>query len=76
MKVKQEFVDRDTGAAYAVGDIYEGSPERIAELRERGYLTKTDVTPAVEGVATEIEPVPVPEPAPTTRKTRAAQTDE
>lgn len=64
MKVKQAFTDRDTGMAYAVGEVYRGTADRVAELRESGHLTKTDT-------ASESEPeaeVPAAEPAPTRRK--------
>lgn len=67
MKVKQGFTDRDTGYTYQPGDIYAGTPERITELREADYLTKTDVP---------VEAAPAAEPAPTPRKGRAAQSDE
>lgn len=67
MKVKTAFTDRDTGYTYQPGDIYAGTPERITELREADYLTKTDVPE---------QAAPAAEPAPPTRKARTAPADE
>lgn len=37
-KVTAPFRDRETWRAYAVGDEYDGTPERIQELSEGGYV--------------------------------------
>ena len=37
-KVTVPFRDRETWRAYAVGDVYDGTPERIQELSEGGYV--------------------------------------
>lgn len=37
-KVTAPFRDRRTWRAYAVGDEYDGTPERIQELSEGGYV--------------------------------------
>lgn len=37
-KVTAPFRDRMTWRAYAVGDEYDGTPERIQELSEGGYV--------------------------------------
>lgn len=38
VKVTAPFRDRSTWRAYAVGDEYDGTPERIQELSEGGYV--------------------------------------
>lgn len=38
MKVVNPFTDKITKKRYEVGDIYEGSKERIAILTEKGFL--------------------------------------
>lgn len=42
-KVKKAFTDRESGMSHAVGDTYSGTEERVAELQEGGYLTKTEI---------------------------------
>ena len=37
-KVKKAFTDRLTGEVYLVGDDYDGAPDRIGELVEKGVL--------------------------------------
>ena len=37
-RVEKPFRDRLTGRILLVGDDYQGSPERIAELAENGYV--------------------------------------
>lgn len=37
-KVTAPFRDRETWRAYAVGDEYDGTPERIQELSDGGYV--------------------------------------
>lgn len=38
VRVVTPFCDRETWRAYAVGDEYDGTPERIQELSEGGYV--------------------------------------
>ena len=34
IKVKQKFIDRETGDTYHPGELYAGTAERIEELRQ------------------------------------------
>ena len=43
-KVTVPFRDRETWRAYAVGDEYDGTPERIQELSEGGYVDSGLIT--------------------------------
>lgn len=61
VKVKKAFSDRYTGNTYQPGDLYSGDAARITELREAGYLNKTEMA----------EPGPVPEPS--AKKTKAPE---
>lgn len=36
--VKQRFIDKKNYRTYDIGDIYEGSDERLLELAERGRI--------------------------------------
>lgn len=62
VKVKRYFADAYTGKRYASGDTYAGPPERVAELRGSGHLTKQDM------------PDPEPEPAAETPAPRRGRT--
>lgn len=48
IKVKKYFIDRDTGATYQPGDVYEGTAERVDALRTSGHLNKTEAEPEAE----------------------------
>lgn len=39
-KVVSRFNDRETGTHYEAGDTFECSPERFAELEEKGFVKK------------------------------------
>lgn len=47
IKVKQKFIDRETGDTYHPGELYAGTAERIEELRQSGHLNKNEA-PAPE----------------------------
>lgn len=60
--VIKPYIDRDTFAEYAVGDIVTyGDPERAKELIERGYITELSSETTPEEKAPELSPETAPE---------------
>lgn len=61
--VAARFQDRLTMAVMEVGQAYEGTAERIAELARRGFVTPAGDGAEPEPVVAEPEPTPAaPEP--------------
>lgn len=52
--VTEAFFDKNTGEAYNRGDIYEGDKDRVAELRDGGFLASVSIkkmAPAENGAS-------------------------
>ena len=60
-RVKRPFVWAPNGRLYQKGQLFEGTPENVASLIERGYL---EGAKAAKKPAPAKEPEPAPEPAP------------